>query len=58
MCSSTSDNGLWRSVESSGSGSSLLVRRHLRPTLVEVESNVSLRSLATEEDDEVQFDSE
>ncbi|XP_026207243.1 eukaryotic translation initiation factor 2-alpha kinase 1 isoform X2 [Anabas testudineus] len=56
MCSSTSDNGLWRSVESSGSGSSLLVRRHLRPTLVEVESNVSLRSLATEEDDEVQFD--
>ncbi|XP_067345379.1 eukaryotic translation initiation factor 2-alpha kinase 1 isoform X2 [Channa argus] len=57
MHSSTANNGLQRSVECSGSGSNVLVRRKLHPARSrEVGSNVSLLSLASEEDDKVQFD--
>lgn len=54
MYSSTSNNGLMRSVECSGSSSSsnnLLFHRPIK------RQEVSLISLASEEDDEVQFDS-
>lgn len=55
MYSSTSNNGLLRSVECSGSSSSssnnLLFHRPIK------RQEVSLISLASEEDDEVQFDS-
>ncbi|XP_051273712.1 eukaryotic translation initiation factor 2-alpha kinase 1 isoform X1 [Dicentrarchus labrax] len=55
MYSSTSTNGLLRSEE--GSGSNLLVHHNIKPIKrPEVDSNVSLLSLASEEDEEVQFD--
>ena len=58
MYSSTSNNGLLRPEDCSGSSGNLLVLRNIKPTRRhEVESNVSLLSLASEEDDEVQFDS-
>ncbi|KAK2820797.1 hypothetical protein Q5P01_023756 [Channa striata] len=57
MYSSASSNGLQRSTECSGSGSNVLVRRNLQPLRGrEAESGVSLLSLASEEDDDVQFD--
>ncbi|XP_038590872.1 eukaryotic translation initiation factor 2-alpha kinase 1 isoform X2 [Micropterus salmoides] len=50
-------SGLLRSEESSGSSRALLVHRNIKPIRThEVESNFSLLSLASEEDDEVQFD--
>ncbi|MEQ2203830.1 hypothetical protein XENOCAPTIV_004206, partial [Xenoophorus captivus] len=52
MYSSTPDNGLVRSEECSGSGSNLLVHRSLRA----VRRQQSLLSLASEEDEDVQFD--
>lgn len=55
MLSSSSSTGLLRSEDCSGSSSNLLVLKAIRRH--EVESNVSLLSLASEEDDEVQFDS-
>ncbi|XP_037611501.1 eukaryotic translation initiation factor 2-alpha kinase 1 isoform X1 [Sebastes umbrosus] len=54
MLSSSSSTGLLRSEDCSGSSSNLLVLKAIRRH--EVESNVSLLSLASEEDDEVQFD--
>lgn len=59
MFSSTSNTGVLRAEDGSGSSSGhLLLHRNIkhirRP---EVESSVSLLSLASEEDDEVQFDS-
>ncbi|XP_039643231.1 eukaryotic translation initiation factor 2-alpha kinase 1 isoform X4 [Perca fluviatilis] len=57
MYSSTSNNGFLRSEECSGSSSNFLAVRNLKPiNRHEVESNVSLLSLASEEDDEVHFD--
>ncbi|XP_071319626.1 eukaryotic translation initiation factor 2-alpha kinase 1 [Trachinotus anak] len=58
MYSSTSNNGLLRAEECSGNGSSLLVRHSLTSTRMkhEAETSFSLLSLASEEDDEVQFD--
>ncbi|XP_041829567.1 eukaryotic translation initiation factor 2-alpha kinase 1 isoform X2 [Melanotaenia boesemani] len=57
MFSSTSNNGIMHPEECSGSSSNLLVRRNLKPVRKqEIESNASLLSLASEEDDEVQFD--
>ncbi|XP_063337559.1 eukaryotic translation initiation factor 2-alpha kinase 1 isoform X1 [Pelmatolapia mariae] len=56
MYSSPSDNGLVQSEECSGS-SGLLLRHNRKPSRrQEADSIVSLLSLATEEDDEVQFD--
>lgn len=56
MYSSPSDNGLVQSEECSGS-SGLLLRHNRKPNRrQEADSIVSLLSLATEEDDEVQFD--
>ncbi|MEQ2250776.1 hypothetical protein ILYODFUR_004304 [Ilyodon furcidens] len=52
MYSSTPDNGLVRSEECSGSGSNLLVHRSLRA----VRRQQSLLSLASDEDEDVQFD--
>lgn len=52
MFSSPSDNGLMQPEECSGSSG--LLRRHSQR--LEADSNISLLSLATEEDDEVQFD--
>ncbi|KAM4715883.1 eukaryotic translation initiation factor 2-alpha kinase 1 isoform 2-T2 [Anableps anableps] len=55
--SSTPDNGLMRSEECSGSGSNLLVHRNLRDVRrQQAGSNISLLSLASEEDEDVQFD--
>ncbi|GAA6219879.1 eukaryotic translation initiation factor 2-alpha kinase 1 [Lates japonicus] len=55
MYSSTSNNGLLEYC--SGNGSNPVVRHKLKPTgKHETGTNVSLLSLATEEDDEVQFD--
>ncbi|XP_027883238.1 eukaryotic translation initiation factor 2-alpha kinase 1 isoform X3 [Xiphophorus couchianus] len=57
MYSSTPDNGLMRSEECSGSASNLLVHRNLRSVRRrQVESSISLLSLASEEDEDVQFD--
>uniref|UniRef100_A0A8D0DAR2 Eukaryotic translation initiation factor 2-alpha kinase 1 n=1 Tax=Sander lucioperca TaxID=283035 RepID=A0A8D0DAR2_SANLU len=57
MYSSTSNNGFLRSEECSGSSSNFLAVRNLKPIKRhEVESNVSLLSVASEEDDEVHFD--
>lgn len=57
MYSSPSDNGLVQSEECSGS-SGLLLRPNRKPSWrQEADSIVSLLNLATEEDDEVQFDS-
>lgn len=57
MFSSTSNNGLLKLEECSGSSSNLLVLRNINPLRIhEVDSNVSLLNLASEEDDEVQFD--
>lgn len=53
----SSDNRLPKSQECSGSSSNLLVLRNFKPIRRhEVDGTVSLRSLASEEDDEVQFD--
>lgn len=58
MYSWTPDNGLMRSEECSGSASNLLVHRNLRSVRRrQVESSISLLSLASEEDEDVQFDS-
>ncbi|KAI4807490.1 hypothetical protein KUCAC02_027296 [Chaenocephalus aceratus] len=48
---SSSSEGLLRSEDCSGSSHFWIMQRH------EVDSNVSLLNLASEEDDEVQFDS-
>ncbi|XP_034414072.1 eukaryotic translation initiation factor 2-alpha kinase 1 isoform X1 [Cyclopterus lumpus] len=57
MSSSTSNIGLLRSEESSGGGSDLLVVRSLKASKRHgLESHVSLLSFASEEDDEVHFD--
>ncbi|XP_078135510.1 eukaryotic translation initiation factor 2-alpha kinase 1 isoform X1 [Sander vitreus] len=57
MYSSTPNNGFLRSEECSGSSSNFLAVRNLKPIKRhEVESNVSLLSVASEEDDEVHFD--
>ncbi|XP_040922854.1 eukaryotic translation initiation factor 2-alpha kinase 1 isoform X2 [Toxotes jaculatrix] len=57
MYNSTSSKGLLRSEECSGNGSNLWARHSLKPTRRhETDTNVSLLSLASEEDDEVQFD--
>ncbi len=58
MYSSKSEDGLLRPEECSGSSSNLLVHRSIRAIgRHEAGSNVSLLNLASEEDDEVQFDS-
>ncbi|KAK9530617.1 hypothetical protein VZT92_012107 [Zoarces viviparus] len=57
MYSSTSNTGLLRAEESSGSGSDHWVVRNLKPMRRHgAESDVSLFSAASEEDDEVHFD--
>uniref|UniRef100_A0A3Q2UMG0 Eukaryotic translation initiation factor 2-alpha kinase 1 n=1 Tax=Fundulus heteroclitus TaxID=8078 RepID=A0A3Q2UMG0_FUNHE len=58
MYSSTADNGLMCSEECSGSGSNLLVHLNLRADRSQpgVESSVSVLSLESEEDEDVQFD--
>ncbi|XP_076615123.1 eukaryotic translation initiation factor 2-alpha kinase 1 isoform X2 [Chaetodon auriga] len=57
MHNSASSNGPLRSEECSGSCSDLLVHGNVKPVRrQDVESSVSLLSLASEEDDEVQFD--
>ncbi|TNN39270.1 Eukaryotic translation initiation factor 2-alpha kinase 1 [Liparis tanakae] len=57
MSSSTSNIGLLRSEESSGGSSNPLVVRRLKTTRTrERDSHVSLLSFASEEDDEVHFD--
>ncbi|XP_022598958.1 eukaryotic translation initiation factor 2-alpha kinase 1 isoform X1 [Seriola dumerili] len=58
MYSSSSNNGLLRSDECSGNGSNILVRHSLGSgrRKHEAGTNISLLSLASEEDDEVQFD--
>ncbi|XP_070847574.1 eukaryotic translation initiation factor 2-alpha kinase 1 isoform X2 [Chaetodon trifascialis] len=57
MHNSASNNGPLRSEECSGSCSDLLVHGNVKPIRRQhVDSSVSLLSLASEEDDEVQFD--
>lgn len=57
MYSSPSDTGLLRAEECSGSSSNLVLHRNLKPVRrQEADTSFSLLSLATEEDDEVQFD--
>uniref|UniRef100_A0A3B5ANJ7 Eukaryotic translation initiation factor 2-alpha kinase 1 n=1 Tax=Stegastes partitus TaxID=144197 RepID=A0A3B5ANJ7_9TELE len=57
MYSSPSDTGLLRPEECSGSSSNLSLRRNLIPIRrQEADTSVSLPSLATEEDEEVLFD--
>ncbi|XP_056286686.1 eukaryotic translation initiation factor 2-alpha kinase 1 isoform X2 [Pseudoliparis swirei] len=57
MSSSTSNIGLLRSEESSGGSSNPLVVRRLKTTRThKLESHVSLLNFASEEDDEVHFD--
>lgn len=58
MYSSRSNSGVLRSDESSSNGSHLLARHSLKSTRRKHESgtNISLLSLASDEDDEVQFD--
>ncbi|KAG8009052.1 Eukaryotic translation initiation factor 2-alpha kinase 1 [Nibea albiflora] len=55
MFTSTSNNGLRQPDECSGSGSNLVVHRNIK-SIGRQESNISLLTLASEEDDEVQFD--
>ncbi|XP_012705385.2 eukaryotic translation initiation factor 2-alpha kinase 1 isoform X1 [Fundulus heteroclitus] len=58
MYSSTAENGLMCSEECSGSGSNLLVHLNLRADRSQpgAESSVSVLSLESEEDEDVQFD--
>lgn len=59
MYSSRYNDGVLRSDESSSNGSNLLARHSFKSTrrIHESGTNISLLSMASEEDDEVQFDS-